>query len=137
MQASARFRLRRVRPDALSASTQVLKEIQALPTHYQGPHIEVWNGLRKLPASRVTWTDEVGGVPSVTTDPLYSALEPILTDPSDRLHVYYAAKQKVNYFATVDERTILSKKTRLEAITPMRFGTPAQIVGYIGLGPST
>jgi hypothetical protein len=122
---------------ALSASTQVLKEIQALPTQYQGPHLEVWNGLRKLPASRVTWVDESSTASAVRTDPLYAKLEPLLPDPSDRLHVFYAAKQSVQYFATVDQRTILSKRTQLESILPMRFGTPAQVVSYIGLRAST
>ncbi len=122
---------------ALSASTQVLKEIQGLPAQYQGPHLQVWNGLRKLPASRVSWIDESSTSRSVTTDPLYAKLEPLLSDPSDRLHIFYAAKQGVRYFATVDQRTILSKKVQLESLVSMRFGTPADVVGYIGLRPST
>src|SRR5690349_14525296 len=62
---------------ALSASTQVLQEIQALPAKYQGPHLDVWNSLRKLPASKVTWIDETSTGRSVTTDPLYTKLQPI------------------------------------------------------------
>jgi hypothetical protein len=122
---------------ALSASTQVLKEIQGLPPQYQGPHLQVWNGLRKLPASRVSWIDESSTSKSVSTDPLYSKLEPLLPDTSDRLHVFYAAKQRVRYFATVDQRTILSKKVQLESLVSMRFGTPVDVVGYIGLRSST
>jgi len=66
---------------ALSASTQVLKEIQALPAEYQGPHLAVWNDLRKLPASRVTWIDEQSTARSITTDHLYTRLETVLTLP--------------------------------------------------------
>jgi hypothetical protein len=122
---------------ALSASTQVLKEIQGLPARYQGPHLQVWNGLRKLPASRVTWIDESSTAKSVTTDPLYSKLEAVIADPSDRLHIFYAAKQGVRYFATVDQRTILKRKAQLESLVSMRFGTPAQVVSFIGLRAST
>ncbi len=122
---------------ALSASTQVLKEIQALPAEYQGPHLAVWNDLRKLPASRVTWIDEQSTARSITTDHLYTRLETVLTDPSDRLHVFYAAKQGVGYFATVDQKTILSKKRQLESIVSMRFGTPREITGYIGISGTT
>jgi hypothetical protein len=122
---------------ALSASTQVLKEIRALPTQHQGPHLKVWDGLKKLQASKVTWINEGSTNRSVTTDPLYAKLEHVLTDPSDRLHVFYAAKRGVQYFATVDQRTILNKKQRLESIVSMKFGTPMEVVGYIGLHPST
>ena len=99
---SALFTAHQTGSVALSGSTQVLKEIQALPAKYQGPHMGVWNGLRKLPASRVTWIDEESTARSITTDPLYSRLETVLRDPSDRLHVFFAAKQRVAYFATVD-----------------------------------
>ena len=74
---------------------------------------------------------------SVTTDPLYARLESILPDPDDVLHVFYAAKQDVRFFATVDQRTILSRTSALEQVVSMRFGTPAQIARYIGITGST
>ena len=120
----------------LVASTEVLREIQRLPSQYQGPHLDVWRGLQKLPASRVTWVDEHAPTPSVGTDPLYVRLQAILRDHDDRLHVFHAEKQSVDYFATVDYRTILNKRPALTSVVSMRFGTPNEVVGAIGITPS-
>jgi hypothetical protein len=43
----------------LVASTEVLGEIERLPPKYQGPHLEVWKQLRRLPAANVSWIDEL------------------------------------------------------------------------------
>jgi hypothetical protein len=56
------------------ASTEVLGEIQGLPEKYQGPHLEVWNQLHRLPGSRFSWIDETSTSTSAVLDPDYARL---------------------------------------------------------------
>ena len=117
----------------LVASTEVLGEIQRLPPAHQGPHLEVYNALRTLAGSKVTWLDEASTTPSVRTDPLYQHLEPLLSGETDRRHVFQAAKQGVPYFATVDMKTILSRKVAVEAALPIKLGLPSEIASLLSL----
>lgn len=43
------------------ASTETLCEIERLPSKYQGPHLDVWSQLKRLPAANVSWVDEGSG----------------------------------------------------------------------------
>lgn len=117
----------------LLASTEVLTEIQQLPPEYQGPHLQVWEQLQTLPASNITWVDESLAPPSIATDPAYVELGQILPDEMDQRHVFHAVKRNVEYFATVDERTILSRARQLKSAFPTKFGKPVTIVGILGL----
>jgi hypothetical protein len=121
----------------LVASTEVLGEIQQLPATYQGPHIALYERLRKLPASNVTWLEETSTGSSVRTDPMYSQLEQVLSGANDRRHMFHAVKQCVEYFATVDQRTILSRAKQLETLFPIRLGKPTDVVAMLGLGSTS
>lgn len=117
----------------LVASTEVLGEIERLPEQHQATHLEVWSQLRRLPASRVTRIDESATPPSVVRDPDYVKLAAILPDETDRRHVFHAVKSRVQYFATVDQQTILSRANQLEECFPIRFGKPTDIAKMLGV----
>lgn len=119
------------------ASTEVLGEIRALPEHYQGPHLEVWGQLRRLPAAPFTWVDESSTSTSAVTDPDYVTLTGILPDEMDRRHMFHAIKNGVQYFATVDQRSILNRAARIEAAFPIKCGTPTEVAGWLGISKST
>jgi hypothetical protein len=119
------------------ASTEVLGEIRALPEKYQGPHLEVWSQLRRLPAGRFSWVDESSTSTSLQLDPDYVTLRAILPDEMDRRHMFHAIKNRVQYFATVDQHSILSRTSQIEAAFPIKCGTPTQIAGWLGIRLST
>jgi hypothetical protein len=112
---------------SLVASTEVLGEIEKIPSPYQGSHLDVYNQLKRLPAAKVSWIDEAASCPIASTDPDYEALRGILPDETDRRHVVHAVKSGVKHFATVDSKTILKHRQELEEAFPIRFGTPADI----------
>jgi hypothetical protein len=112
---------------SIVASTEVLGEIERLPSKYQGPHLETWSQLKRLPAANVSWVDEAATPPVQVTDPDYKTLREILQDETDRRHVLHAIRSRVEYFATVDKDTILRHKGPLEAAFPIKFATPAEI----------
>jgi hypothetical protein len=116
---------------SLVASTEVLGEIERLPSKYQGAHLGVWTQLKRLPAANVSWVDEAVTPPIQAIDPDYKALRGILPDETDRRHVLHAIRSRVDYFATVDRDTILKHRGRLEAVFSIRFGTPAEIAAAL------
>lgn len=119
---------------SIVASTEVLGEIEKLPLKYQGPHLEVWSRLKRLPAARVSWIDEAITPQIQVTDPDYITLKRILRDETDRRHVLHAIRSDVEYFATVDRDTILKHRAQLEAAFPIKFGTPAVIAKTLDIG---
>ncbi len=118
---------------SIVASTEVLGEIERLPSKYQGPHLDVWNHLKRLPAANVSWVDEAATPTVQTTDSDYKTLRGILPDETDRRHVLHAIRSHVEYFATVDKHTILKHKGPLEAAFPTKFATPAEIARALHL----
>jgi hypothetical protein len=119
------------------ASTEVLGEIQALPEKYQGAHLEVWEQLRRLPGSRFSWIDETSTSTSAVLDPDYAKLCTILPDEMDCRHMFHAVKNGVRFFATVDQRSILSHSSEIEAAFSIRCGKPTDVAAWIGIRIST
>jgi hypothetical protein len=119
------------------ASTEVLGEIQALPERYQGPHLQVWEQLLRLPASRFTWIDETSTSTSAVLDPDYATLCTILPDEMDRRHMFHAVKNGVKFFATVDQRSILNHASEVEAAFSIRCGKPTDVAAWLGVSVST
>ena len=119
------------------ASTEVLGEIRALPEQYQGPHLGVWSQLRRLPAGRISWIDESSTSTSLQFDPDYVTLGAILPDETDRRHMFHAIKNQVQYFATVDQHSILSRAGQIEAAFPIKCGTPTQVAVWLGIQGAT
>lgn len=134
---SALFSAHSVGGVCLVSSTEVLTEIQQLPTRYQGPHRAVYNQLLQLPASNVTWVDPALATPSITTDPDFEKLRRILPQEMDVRNVFQAVKARVPYYATVDQKTVLSRRPQLESNFSTKFGTPNTVVGWLGLSVST
>ena len=119
------------------ASTEVLGEIRALPAHHQAPHLEVWNQLQRLPGSRFSWVDESSTSAEVVMDPDYVTLRGILPDEMDRRHMFHAVKNRVQYFATVDQHSILSRSNQIEAAFSIKCGKPTDITAWLGVVGST
>jgi hypothetical protein len=122
---------------AAVASTEVLGEIRALPEKYQGPHLEVWSQLRRLPAGLFSWVDESSTSTALQFDPDYVTLGTILPDEMDRRHMFHAIKNRVQYFATVDQHSILGRAPQIEAAFPIKCATPKQVAVWLGVEPST
>ena len=119
------------------ASTEVLGEIMALPEQYRGPHVDVWNQLQRLPAAPFTWIDESSTSTSAHSDPDYVTLTGILPDDMDRRHIFHAIKNRIQYFVTVDQHSILNRASRIESAFPIKCGTPAQVLTWIGVAGAT
>lgn len=117
----------------LAASTEVLGEIRRLPTQYQGPHLTVLAQLRRLPGANVAWIDETAPSGTQSTDEDYEKPRHVLPDEIDRRHIVHAIKNRGDYFATVDNDPISKHRTKREAMFPLKFATPTQIVTALKL----
>ena len=95
--------------------------------------------LTKIRTAATHWTDSgltllgVGG--GQRTDPLFKSLKAILPDEDDARHVFQAAKNGVQYFLTVDERTILRHRQAVEQCCELKAVDPEQMLQVINSLP--
>lgn len=103
---------------------------QELNRHQGGldQHEAIYNLLRDVPLASEGNPDGmllmgVGG----GADPLFSELKALLTDVDDARHVFQAIHNKVDYFVTADERTILAHAGTLDERYGLKARLPSQL----------
>jgi len=71
--------------------------------------------------------------PTVVKEADLAALENILPDKDDARHVFQAVKNHVDYFVTVDRRTILRYSGELSAEFGIHAVLPSELVAELGI----
>jgi len=59
-------------------------------------------------------------------DPILNKLKLLLPDKNDALHIFQAAKNKIQYFLTVDRKTILRFENQIEEICKIKVIRPQE-----------
>jgi hypothetical protein len=85
----------------------------------------------------MSWIDEKSTSTSTFMDPDYVTLRSILPHEMDRRHMFHAVKNGVQYFATVDQHSILSRTSQIEAAFSIKCGTPTEVATWLGIARST
>jgi hypothetical protein len=119
----------------LLTSSVMKDEIAKIPEQYRTPHRALYTLLAKIPIAATHRTDsgmmllEVGrGRPA---DRLFKGLRSILPDEADARHVFQAVKNGVNYFLTVDKKTILRHRAAVENYCGIKVFSPKEMVEVI------
>ncbi len=97
-------------------SNVALSEIEQIPLEHRIPHLAIYHLLGKvhaLPEPSITRLAPWGGPRSNPDRWLWMQIGDILPDGKDVEHLYQVVKNKVEYFVTVDEATILKHKAIL------------------------
>jgi hypothetical protein len=111
------------------------EELNRIPEQYRAPHQNIYTRLAKIPIAATHHTDSglmlmgVGG--GRRADRLFKALRSILPDEPDVRHVFHAVKNGVNYFLTVDKRTILRHRVAVENCCGIKIFDPKEMVQVI------
>ncbi len=103
----------------LCTSAEVEDELSGIPAEHREPHLEVFERFRNLP--RIT-----GGIDSLTRlgpvgpigNPRMRMLDRLKKaglDETDAMHVFIATTNKVEYFVTTDQKTILKYAEQVQA----------------------
>lgn len=118
----------------LFTSTVAEKELLAIPAHYREAHIHVYElffSARKVAPLGITRLGPAG-VPSANSDHLvWSNLHEVLPDAADAEHAFVALCNRAQVFLTVDQRTIINRRERLQAVSGLRAMTPKEFLDGI------
>ena len=110
-------------------STVTKEELDRISTTYRSSHLNVYDALKKIGASKATWIDTNVGSTLYgfsVQDPVYKELRETLKDENDARLVFQGKMAGVNTFLTIDYKTILKKsdilaKQGVHAVSPSQF----------------
>lgn len=113
-------------------------ELKKIPKEYREKHEIIYNLLTDVPIHR--WGSITGlspiGIPGFGHRRLnkdYLKLQNILPDIEDAKHIYQAICNSVDVFLTADYRTIVSKRSPIEASFTIRIRSPNEFANECGI----
>jgi hypothetical protein len=115
------------------ASSRVRDELNEIPLPYRADHLAILSKLSEFAKSDVTWLEPHGPNMSVATDPRYCALTPILSGVTDPALIVDALDAGAQYWVTLDDDTVLSRCSRVEAVVPIQLLDPLNSVQMLHL----
>ena len=112
-------------------------EIEKIPEKYRYQHQAIYLLLSDVPICK-TYSFHGRGLMGMgmglgmgsgikRLNPIYKSLKELLPDEQDANHIYQASKNKIGYFLTADEQTIIKYSEKIQkicdvtAITPFEF----------------
>ena len=126
-----------VRASALTlwTSTVMLEEMNQIPEPYRGPHLEAYNGLKVVTGHPTTnWIDDDPSSPTYGKEavhPTFQSLRSILPDRNDARHIFQASMNGVRDFVTLDNHTILSRRSQIHEATGIHVWSPSGFVSDV------
>ncbi len=116
----------------VGASTVSRDELDEIPLSKRGPHDEVYNTLSAFKTSSgVTYFDP--NTNSVVTNPIYGNLRLTLKDEPDARIIAIGEEHGFEYFVTDDRKTILSRRSDVEAICQIKPRSATEAVKEISM----
>jgi len=110
------------------------QEIQKIPEQHRAKHDELYKRLLKVSAVVTLTQLNPMGTPRVSRDVFtVAALERLLPDRSDARHVYAAWRSGLEYFVTMDEKTILRYRDDLKSDFRITALLPSELVQRLDL----
>jgi len=118
----------------LLRSAIVEQEIAAIPECYRAPHQTLLLSLLSIPVPPVGGLTRVGSGMFAMANPkrlLWRRLSDVLPDENDQRHLFVAACNRVRFFITIDNRTILSRRLKVYEACGVEPVTPAEFVAHV------
>ena len=115
----------------LVRSNIVDEEIGAIPAKYRAPHSELICTLLSIPVATAGARTRMGLSGFAQANPkrqLWQRLNAAVSGEADREHIFTAACSRLNFFITVDRRTILSHAEQILKASGVHVLLPTQLV---------
>ena len=114
----------------VAASTVARDELDRIPLSKRGQHDVVFNALNVLKThSGVTYFDPNSG--SVIENPTYKSLRNLLPDEPDARMLAIGEEHGQEFFWTFDHKSILSRRSQVEAICSIKPRLGTEIVAEL------
>lgn len=114
-------------------SSVAKEELEKIPENFKRRHMMVYNLLKNVPAVDYLQLDffSVTGL-RVKQTKEFGALYSLLKDTGDAKHIYQAFRSGIDFFITVDSRSILNKYYEIKEICNMKVYLPSDFVEQYG-----
>jgi len=119
-------------------SAVALSELEKIPKKYQIPHLAVYHLLRKVQALPEPSLTRLAPSATPMANPnrrIWLKIQSILPDENDVKHVYQSINHHIDYFATVDESTILKYKSVLAVEVGVCAVRPSDLLVLLSIDP--
>ena len=116
----------------LVTSPVVQDEISRVSNETRSKHMIIYNLLNDVPRAKFHYTD--GGLMTMgygggkREDKLLTELKNLLPDEPDAKHLFQSAKNKVRYFITTDQKTILKHREKIQDLCDVTVLTPSEFL---------
>jgi hypothetical protein len=114
----------------LVTSDLTRRELENIPSEYRQKHEVIYNLVADVPIAKAFRRDSglmlmgVGGGVRLVKE--MAQLTTLLQDENDAAHIYQSYKNEINHFITVDSRTIISQKEKIEKICGVLVMLPSE-----------
>ena len=111
---------------SLVTSEIAREELDKIPDEYKSKHLIIYNLLRNIPVLNYISIKVIRiGFPLKQNEE-FKELISILKDENDAKHIYQCFRNKVNFFVTVDVKTILKKKDNISEVCNVGVYLPSE-----------
>ncbi len=114
----------------MAASTVVRDDLERISLPERAPHDAVYYSLNVLKTSSgVSYVDPNSG--SVVENPIYANLRHALRDEPDARMIAIGVEHGQEFFWTFDQNTVLSRRSDVEALYPIKLRLGTEIVAEL------
>ena len=110
-------------------------ELDQIPAMYRAPHIAVYELFASATRIKPGGVTRLGLTGTSSVNPkhqLWLRIRDTLPDQADAEHAFVACSNGATILLTLDQRTILSKRKQLEAVSGLRAMRPFELVAELG-----
>ena len=128
-------------------SRKMADELEGISDEYRASHTEIYEALKKVPfvadgfQPQPTTNSQQSRVLGILPHPKVVKIESVIRGPrnqrpvdrADAQHLFQALEHGVDYFVTLDERTILRARDDIEAAYGIRLRRPSELLQELGI----
>ncbi len=117
----------------LFASEHVEEELNKIPLNYRQQHLDMFGIFGLVPKLIVGGLTRLGPIGVPTANPKRRALNSLLSllpDGDDAWHLLIASSNRITYFVTADESTVIKYKEKIKDICGVEALLPSEFLAY-------
>ena len=113
----------------LFTSEHVEEELNKIPVQYRQQHLDIYEMFSSVPKLRVGGLTRMGPGGGPMANPkkrIMNSLTTLLPDEDDAWHLFIASQNRISYFVTADESTIIKHKDKIKNICGLEVLLPSK-----------
>jgi len=115
----------------LVTSVEVEDELNKIPEKFRNDHLSTFKLFSDAPRLRIGGLTRLGAMGFGVANPkrrLWKKLTSILPDKNDAMHIFISQTNRIEYFLTVDESTILKHSKAIMGVCGVNALLPSEFI---------